>query len=164
MCASFKSILRQYLIQLSADCTIIRYIKLVNKLNNKKLLVCTFVCQEQTMYLKSYGKIVFHYVNDQWSINKQGDLFSTQLNLISTLITLVVKVCYDWGTYFRIHYPDQYPDQDPCPEEFNADALCHVSVSVKRIFLFYLTFNCVDIIYIFLQENATPFTQNEVTT
>jgi len=29
----------------------------------------------------------------------------------------------------------QYPDQDAYPEDFNADALFHVSVSVKRICL-----------------------------
>jgi len=36
----------------------------------------------------------------------------------------------------------QYLDQDPYPEDFNADALFHVSVSVKRICIVYIAFNC----------------------
>jgi len=40
------------------------------------------------------------------------------------------------GRYSTFQYPDQDPYQDPFPEDFNADALFYVSVSVKRIFLF----------------------------
>jgi len=36
----------------------------------------------------------------------------------------------------------QYPDQDPYPEDFNADALFHVSVPVKRICIVHIAFNC----------------------
>jgi len=41
-----------------------------------------------------------------------------------------------------------------CPEDFNADALLHVSVSVKRIFLFYFIFTVPTYFWYYLQENA----------
>jgi len=46
--------------------------------------------------------------------------------------------CSGKARYSTFQYPDQdpYQDQDQCPEDFNADALFHVSVSVKRIFHF----------------------------
>jgi len=46
----------------------------------------------------------------------------------------------------RTNFTFQCWDQDPCPEDLHADALLHVSVSVKRIFLIYLTFNCAYIL------------------
>jgi len=55
----------------------------------------------------------------------------------------------------------QFPDQDPYPEDFNADDQFHVSVSVKRINVYSLLLLTVITFYCYyLQENATPFTQN----
>ena len=45
------------------------------------------------------------------------------------------------GRYSTFQYPDQDAYQDAYPEDFKADILFHVSVSVKRICLFYLTLN-----------------------
>ena len=52
------------------------------------------------------------------------------------------------------HSTFQYPDQIPCPEDFNADTTFHILVSDKRIFLFFLTFNFQHNI----KEYAIPFT------
>ena len=54
----------------------------------------------------------------------------------------------------------QYPDQDPCPKDLNADALFLISVTAKRIFLFYITFNCQhNIIIIYVQDrySTSPY-------
>ena len=61
----------------------------------------------------------------------------------------------------------QYHYQDLCLEDFNVDALFHVSVSgmFQYLSFFYLTFNCayIKLLLLTVQENATPFTQNMVT-
>jgi len=40
------------------------------------------------------------------------------------------------GSIRPLFHVFQYPDQDPCPEDLNADALFYVLVSIKRIVLF----------------------------
>ena len=50
-------------------------------------------------------------------------------------------------------------DQDPCPEDLHADALLHVSVSVKRIFLIYLIFNCAYILLLLFTGKCINFYQ-----
>jgi len=49
-----------------------------------------------------------------------------------------VPKCALLGRYSKCLYqdPDPEPYQDPCSQYFNTDALSHVSVSVKRFFLF----------------------------
>ena len=70
---------------------------------------------------------------------------------------------YDLGRYFTFQYQDQNAYQYPYPEDFNADTLFHVSVSVKRICLFYLTLSCAYIISFHSHAKSTPLIQNVVT-
>jgi len=57
----------------------------------------------------------------------------------------------------------QYPDQDAYPEDFNADALFHVSVSVKRICLSLPYFKqCLHIIVIIHIKMQCLFIHNVV--
>ena len=57
---------------------------------------------------------------------------------LSEISTNVAKLFYmhTYGRYSTCLYPDQDANQYPYPEDFNADTLFHVSVSVKRICLF----------------------------
>jgi len=48
---------------------------------------------------------------------------------------LIEKKAQLFGRYSTFQYPDQDAYQDAYPEDFNADALFHVSVFVKRICL-----------------------------
>ena len=57
-----------------------------------------------------------------------------------------------------LQFPDQDPYQDLCPQVFNADALFHVLVSVKRIFLFGPYFKVSAYFYYHLKGNITFFT------
>ena len=50
-----------------------------------------------------------------------------------------------------------------CPEDFDADALLHVSVFVKRIFLFYLTFNCAYILLLLFTGKCIDLYPKKVT-
>jgi len=49
------------------------------------------------------------------------------------LIGYFCKIKFALGRYSTFQYPDQDAYQYPYPEDFNADTLFHVSVSVKRI-------------------------------
>ena len=83
-----------------------------------------------------------------------------QTNLIQSYLTLrLIKVNMSpLGRYSTF----QYPDQDPCPENFNVNALFHVSVSVKRIFLYLPYFNlCLHNTVIIYRKMQHFFTQNK---
>jgi len=58
------------------------------------------------------------------------------------------------GRYSTFQYPDQDAYQYPYAEDFNADTLFHVSVTVKRIFLFYLTLSSAYIISLSLTSKC----------
>jgi len=55
---------------------------------------------------------------------------------LCVLLKLPSSVHVRLGRYSTFQYPDQDAYQYAYPEDFNADALFHVSVSVKRICLF----------------------------
>jgi len=69
----------------------------------------------------------------------------------------------DYSRYSTFQYPDQDAYQDAYPEDFNADALFHVSVSVKRICL-YLPYykQCLHNIVIIHMKMQCLFIQNVV--
>ena len=58
----------------------------------------------------------------------------------------------------------QYPDQDSCPEDFNGDAPIPC-FSIRQAYLSFFTLLLTLPTYYcyYLQENATPLTQNVVT-
>jgi len=56
----------------------------------------------------------------------------------------------------------QYPDQDPCPGDFNTDAIFYVSVSVNVPSYFCLTFNSQQNIIFIYRVIMQHFTQNVV--
>ena len=58
----------------------------------------------------------------------------------------LISSAFNLGRYSTFQYPDQDAYQDAYPEDFNADAVFHVSVSVKRYACVYLTINSAYII------------------
>ena len=63
------------------------------------------------------------------------------------------------GRYYTFQYPDQDAYQYPFAEDFNTDTLFHVSVSVKRICLFYLSLNSAYIISLSFTSKFNTFYQ-----
>ena len=75
---------------------------------------------------------LFKYVvNKSFSVSHFTSQFFAETQIIFSIIFALAPL----GRYSTFQYADQDAYQDAYPEDFNADALFHVSVSIKRICL-----------------------------